>query len=443
MDKRREVEKPFMDDIKSLKGFYDRYPEEFASWRYLIDLVEETAREFGFREIDTPAVERTDLFQVKSGDELLDQMYRFEDKGGRDVSLVPEQTPTRARLVQQRKDLKSPIKWFDTSKRWRYEDVQKGRDREFFQTDIDVFGIESLEADAEVIACAATIFEKLGLDNRVVFLVNDRNILESVLEDRGVENTAEVLDLIDDREKMDREEFLGRLEEEGLESGQAEKVEEITSISGPITEKVEELRGIAPESAMEAVERMQALADALDSYGVAEMCRLDLSVYRGLAYYTGLVFEAFDSEGELRALFGGGRYDDLVGLFGNREVPAVGFAFGYSPTVELLKREQLWPLSEVETDVYVLTASETVRDEALEYASQLRSEGLTVQTDLTGRGFGDQLSYADSIDAERVLIVGERDLEDGKVTLKHMDSGREELVERDAVVAHLESEGFL
>ncbi len=444
MDKRRGEEKPFMDEIKSLKGFYDRYPEEWKTWRKLIDVVEETCREFGFRENKTPSIERADLYRVKSGEEMEDQMYNFQDRAGREISLIPEMTPTRARLVQQRKDLKTPVKWFDTSKRWRYEEVQRGRDREFFQTDIDIFGIESVEADAEIIACAATIYRKLDLDDRVEFLINDRGLMDSMLESLGVDNRDEVMrEVIDDKEKITREEFREELRGMGLDKDTAEKVDELTSISGPIAETMEEVERKAPGDAQEAVERMQGLADALESYGVADMCRIDLSIIRGFAYYTGLVFEAFDSEEELRALFGGGRYDELVGLFGNREVPAVGFAFGYSTTVELLKKEDRYPLEEIETDVYVLTASGTVREEALEYASRLRSEGLTVETDLTGRGFGDQLSYADSINARRVLVVGERDLEKGKVTMKHMETGEEELVEMDNVVGHLESEGFL
>ncbi|MFT4868355.1 MAG: histidyl-tRNA synthetase [Candidatus Nanohaloarchaea archaeon] len=432
-----------MTDIQSLKGFYDRYPDEWSSWKKLIEVVDETAEEFGFRQIDTPNLEKADLYRVKSGEELMDQMYNFEDKGGREVSLIPEQTPTRARLVQQRKDLKTPIKWYDTSKRWRYENVQKGRDREFFQGDFDIFGIESVEADAEVIAAAARIYEKLDLMDRVQFQLNDRNLLESMLEAHGIDNTEEVMQVIDDKEKMDTEEFLEELGEVNVNREKAEEIDEITEISGPISDQIEELREKVPEEAQESVGRMEDLAEALESYGVADQCKLDLSIVRGLAYYTGLVFEAFDAEGELRALFGGGRYDELVGLFGDQEIPAVGFAFGYSTTVELLRKEERWPLKEVETDIYVLSVSESVRDTALEYATTLREKGLSVETDLSGRGFGEQLGYADSINAERTLIIGERDLEQDQVTIKHMESGEEEEVGKDEVVEHMESEGLL
>ncbi len=430
-------------NLESLKGTYDRYPDEWAAWKELIEVVEKTAKEFGFRHINPPSIERQELWTEKEEDSVTDEMYAFTDKGDNEITLVPEQTPTRARLIQKRKDLKTPIKWYNTSKRWRYEDVTKGRDREFLQGDFDIFGIESVEADAEVIAAAATIFKKLDVDERVNFLINDRELLESILEAHGIEKTEEAMKVVDDKEKMDNEEFLEDLEERGLDREDAEQVEELTDISGPILDQIEELREKAPEEVQDSVDRMESLGEALESYDVAEMCKVDLSIVRGLAYYTGLVFEAFDSEGELRALFGGGRYDELVGTFGEREVPAVGFAFGYSPTIELLKKEDKWPLKEIETDVYVLTVSESVRDVGLDYARKLREKGLSVETDLAGRGFGEQLGYADSMNAERVLIVGERDLENDEVTMKHMDSGEEETLDKDEVIEHLESEDFI
>ncbi len=430
-------------NLESLKGTYDRYPDEWATWKHLIEVVEETAEEFGFRQIDPPSIERQELWTEKEEDSVTDEMYAFTDKGDSEITLVPEETPTRARLIQKRKDLKTPVKWYNTGKRWRYEDVTKGRDREFRQTDMDIFGIESVEADAEIIATAATIYQKLDLDDRVKFLINDRELLESILESHDIEKTEEAMKVIDDKEKLGREEFLEDLEDRGLTRDEAEQVDELTDISGPILENIEELRDKAPEEVQESVDRMESLGKALESYGVADMCRFDLSIVRGLAYYTGLVFEAFDSEGELRALFGGGRYDELVGTFGDREVPAVGFAFGYSTTIELLKKEDRYPLREVETDVYVLSVSESVRDVALDYATRLRQEGLSVETDLAGRGFGSQLGYADDMNAKRVLIVGERDLENDEVTMKHMDSGEEENLDRDEVAEHLEKEGLV
>lgn len=428
-----------MDEFESLKGFYDRYPAEWAAWREVVDTVEETAREFGFREIDAPSVEPTDLFRVKSGDDIVDETYSFEDKGGREVTLIPEQTPTRARLVQQRKDLGTPIKWFDTSKRWRYEAVQKGRDREFFQTDIDIFGVESVEADAEIIACAGTIFEKLGVADAVEFRLNDRQLLDALLHATGVGESKDVMRVIDKKEKLSRMEFLGQLEAEGLDRATAEEIDELTAISGDVESALVELSDKAPEGdgADEAINRMHDLYDALSAYGVESMCTFDLSIVRGMDYYTGLVFEAFATESDLRALFGGGRYDELIGLFGGREVPAIGFAFGYSPTMQLMKELGEWPDEAVSTGVYVLNVSDSVREIGLEYAMGLRREGLAVETDLTGRSVGEQFGYADRINAEYTIVVGERDLNEGVVTVQNMDSGEEEQVPKDDVVEHV------
>lgn len=430
-------------NLESLKGTYDSYPEEWATLKYLIETVEETAEEFGFRQIDPPGIERQELWTEKEEDSVTDEMYAFTDKGDNEITLVPEQTPTRARLIRKRKDLKKPVKWYNTSKRWRYEDVTKGRDREFLQGDFDIFGIESVEADAEVIAAAATIFKKLDLDDRVKFKINDRELLESILESHDIEKSEEAMKVVDEKEKLKKEEFFEKLEDKGISRDAAKQVDELTDISGPILDQIDELREKAPEQVQDSVDRMESLGEALESYGVAEMCVFDLSIVRGLAYYTGLVFEAFDYEGELRALFGGGRYDELVGEFGDRNVPAVGFAFGYSPTIELLKKEDRYPLKKVETDVYVLSVSESVRDTALDHATKLREEGLSVETDLAGRGFGSQLGYADDMNAERVLIVGEQDLENDEVTMKHMDSGKEERLDRNRVIEHLRDEKFI
>ncbi|WP_227357629.1 histidine--tRNA ligase [Haladaptatus salinisoli] len=426
-----------MDEFESLKGFYDRYPEEWAAWREVVDAVEAAAREFGFREIDAPSVELTNLFRVKSGEEIVEQTYSFEDKGGREVTLIPEQTPTRARLVQQRKDLGTPIKWFDTSKRWRYEAIQKGRDREFFQTDIDIFGVESVEADAEIIACAATIFEKLGVADAVEFKLNDRKLLDALLRAMDVSESEDVMRVIDKKEKLSRAEFLGQLREEGVDRDTAKEIDELTAIGGEMESSLVELSDKAPEGADDAINRMHDLYNALAGYGVESMCTFDLSIVRGMDYYTGLVFEAFATESDLRALFGGGRYDDLIGQFGSRDVPAIGFAFGYSTTMQLLKERGEWPDEAVSTDAYVLNVSDSVREVGLEYAMELRREGLTVETDLTGRSVGEQFGYADRINADYTVVVGERDLNEGVVTVQDMDSGEEAQVPKDDVVDHV------
>lgn len=428
-----------MPRFNRLKGFRDHLPGEQAARREVFERMRAVVERYGFREIDLPALESLDLFLVKSGEELVEQTFSFEDRGGRDVTMVPEQTPSRARILADRKDLSMPVKWYSTSKRWRYEAPQRGRLREFYQMDIDIFGADGVEADAEILAVAVDIYDALDVLDAVDVLVNDRRVLEAVLEAHGIAETEAVLETIDDKEKMDEETFRAELEGAGLSPEQAAQVDDLTSIRGPIRTMLDDVADLVPadEDAQDAVDRLRALAGELEAYGVVDEVVLDLSIVRGLAYYTGLVFEVFDTEGELRALCGGGRYDGLVELFGGKTVSAVGFAPGDAPIEEIMRREGVWPEESVETDLYVLPVSDAVRDEALDIAQALRAEGLVVETDVKGRSVGDQFGYADSVNADHVVVVGARDLEEGVVTVQDMESGDEERVDRDRVVERL------
>ncbi|MDY6778547.1 MAG: histidine--tRNA ligase, partial [Candidatus Nanohaloarchaea archaeon] len=412
-------------DIQKLKGFREFLPGEMRARREVFERFRDVARRYGFREIDTPSLEPLDLYLVKSGEELVDQTYSFEDKGERQVTMVPEETPTRARMVAEHKELSRPIKWFSVSKFWRYEQPQQGRNREFYQFNYDIIGTDAVWADAEIIAVAAELLEELGIDDAAVILINDRRLLEGILSAYGIDDAEEILGIIDDKEKMERDEFREELVDAGLSEENARVVDEVTELSGSPEEVMPKLENLVPddEESMEAFERLQRLADSLDSYGALETCRIDLSIIRGLAYYTGLVFEIFDRKGDLRALSGGGRYDDLIGLFGGEDTPAVGMAPGDSTFELLMKREGVWPSEEVETDVYVLNVSDSVRETALKIASTLRTEGMSVETDLSGRNFGNQMEYANSMNADYLIIVGERDLENDEVTVKEMETG--------------------
>ncbi|MDY6766321.1 MAG: histidine--tRNA ligase [Candidatus Nanohaloarchaea archaeon] len=424
-----------MTEFQRLKGFRDFLPDEMAARREVFDRIEAVGQRYGFREIDTPSLESTDLYRVKSGEELLEQTFSFEDQGGREVTLLPEMTPTRARLVAERRDLSLPVKWYDQTKRWRYEAPQKGRLREFYQMDMDIFGTDLVQADAEILAVAVDIFDALEVLDAVTVLLNDRRVLDAVLESHGIGARDAVLDIIDDKEKMDQDEFRAELQEAGLSVDEAANVDELTAVSGPITEVIDEVDELVPDddTAQDAVDRMRELIAALEQYEVTDSIEWDLSIVRGLDYYTGLVFEVFDTDGELRALCGGGRYDELVQQFGGEPTPAVGFAPGDAPIEQLMKREGVWPAEEVTTDVYVLAVSDKVREEALSIARELRADGNVVETDLMGRSVSAQFDYADSINAETVVVVGERDLEQGQVTVKDMETGAEEAVDRDSI----------
>jgi len=362
------------------------------------------------------------MYVDKSGEEIVEELYTFEDKGGREVAMTPELTPTVARMVVARQGaLAQPIKWFSTRPFWRYEQVQQGRFREFYQTNVDVFGSPEPEADAEVLAFAADALTGLGLDgDDFEFRVSHRDVLGGLLESLGSDvDTAEAIRAVDKSEKTDDEEYYDLLVAAGLDYDQAEAFDEVLA-----TDDLEDLVAFAGTDRVEAaVENLQAVLSAAEDFGAREYCEVSLSTARGLDYYTGVVFECFDSTGEVsRSVFGGGRYDDLIESFGGQPTPAVGVAPGLAPLSLLCQRAGVWPAEEPATDYYVLTVGDT-RAVAADVARQLRDLGHVVETDLTTRGFGDQLSYADGINAETVVVVGERDLADDAVTIKDMESG--------------------
>ena len=405
-----------------LKGFRDLYPGEMSARRAVIDVLEATARRYGFREVGTPALERTRMYVEKSGEEIVEELYAFEDKGGREVALAPELTPTVARMVVARQGaLAEPIKWFSTRPFWRYEQVQQGRFREFYQTNVDVFGSAEPEADAEVLAYAADALTGLGLTGEdFEFRVSHRDVLGGLLASlSGDVDTRAAIRAVDKRAKLDDAAYHDLLGEAGLTRDQAASVDELLA-----TDDLEDLVAFAGTERVEAaVENLRAVLDAAADVGAGEYCEVSLSTARGLDYYTGVVFECFDSTGEVsRSVFGGGRYDDLIEAFGGQPTPAVGVAPGLAPLSLLCERAGVWPEEALSTDYYVLTVGDT-RAVAADVARGLRDLGHVVETNLTTRGFGDQLSYADGINAETVVVVGEQDLADDAVTIKDMASG--------------------
>jgi len=405
-----------------LKGFRDFYPEEMGARRAVIDSLEATARRYGFREVGTPALESTQMYVDKSGEDIVDELYAFTDKGGREVALTPELTPTVARMVvAKQQELAKPIKWFSTRPFWRYEEPQQGRFREFYQTNVDIFGSAEPEADAEILAYAADALVDLGLTaDEFEFRVSHRDILGGLLEsvDADVDVRAAIR-AVDKSAKIDTAEYYDLLYEAGLSYDEAEQFDALLD-----TDDLSELNDFAgTERVAAAVANLEAVLEAAEDFGVREYTTLSLETARGLDYYTGVVFECFDSTGEVsRAVFGGGRYDDLIESSGGQPTPAVGVAPGLAPLSLLLQRAGVWPEEAFTTDYYVLQVGDT-RAVAADVARDLRELGHVVETDVSSRSFGSQLEYADRINAKTTVIVGERDLENGEITVKDMASG--------------------
>jgi len=405
-----------------LKGFRDFYPDEMTARREVIDTVEAAAARYGFREIGTPTLEATELYTDKSGDEIVDQLYNFTDQGGREVTLTPELTPTVARMVVAKNQaLSKPIKWYSTRPFWRYEQVQQGRFREFYQTNVDVFGSSEPEADAEVLAFAADALTDLGLTGEdFEFRVSHRDLLGGLLDAFDAEvDTEAAIRAVDKSDKIDDEEYYALLTDAGLAYHHAERFDDLLK-----TDDLDDLVDFAEtDRVADAVENLQAVLDAAEDFGAREFCAVSLETARGLDYYTGVVFECFDSTGEVsRSVFGGGRYDDLIESFGGQPTPAVGVAPGHATLQLLCERAGVWPEEAPSTDYYVLSVGDT-RAVAAAVARELRELGHVVESDISDRSFGAQMNYADSINAETAVIVGERDLENGEVTIKDMHTG--------------------
>ncbi|MCL9814750.1 histidine--tRNA ligase [Natranaeroarchaeum aerophilus] len=407
-----------------IKGFRDFYPTEMQARRQVFDEVESTVRGYGFREIGTPAMEDAQLYIDKSGEEIVDELYSFEDKGGRHVALTPELTPTVARMVvAKQQELSKPIKWFSTRPFWRYEEPQQGRFREFYQTNVDIFGSAEPSADAEILAVAADMLRNLGLDAEdFEFRVSHRDILGGLLEAfEGEIATQQAIRAVDKSAKIETAEYHDLLVDAGLSYEQAREFDDLLDVDEDELDELIEFAGT--DRIDEAVTNLRNVLAAAEDFGVREYCDLSLETARGLDYYTGVVFECFDSTGEVsRAVFGGGRYDDLIESFGGQPTPAVGFAPGDATLSLLLQRAGVWPEEELSTDYYVLQVGDT-RPVAARIARELREAGNVVETDVADRSFGAQMNYADSVNAETVVIVGERDLENDEVTLKDMESG--------------------
>ncbi len=408
------------EGIERLRGFREIYPEDQAVRRRIFSLFVDVARSFGFEEVEAPSVEPLELFRIKSGEEILSQTWSFRDKGGREVALIPELTPSIARMVARRRDLPRPLKWFSIAKMWRYEEPQAGRLREFWQFNADVFGSPYPEADAEVIALSCSFLDRLGLSSQYEVRVSDRLLMESLLGPRA----REIFPVIDRMPKVGEGETRASLAGLGLSPSEVDRVMEVASVRGPWD-------GVRPELSRLGApgERLAVLDElflVLDSYGLGDRALVDLSTVRGLAYYTGIVYEGRDRAGRYRAIFGGGRYDGVVSLLGGRETPATGMGMGDAVLELMLRDAGLWGDGEPRADAVVMwIGGPRELSLAARAAAILRSAGLRVDLDVMRRRPSKVLSRASREGLRLAVIVGEEEASAGEVSLKDLETGRQ------------------
>jgi len=419
---------------QALPGFRDFYPDDIALRNHIFEVWRAVAHAYGFEEYDGPPLEALELYTRKSGDEIVGQLYAFTDKGDREVALRPEMTPTLARMVAARANgLKKPIRWFAIPQLFRYERQQRGRLREHYQFNMDLIGEGGPLADAEVIAAAVDVLRAHGFGpDAVRARISDRRIVGALLARWGVGETQlpAALQALDKSERVEREAMLSRLTGVGLEHAVAERVLNLASIRG----RDALVAALAESGVTAAGDPLLATLDVLDQMGLGAFVDVDLSVVRGLAYYTGVVFELFDARKSLRAICGGGRYDDLLQSLGGVDLPAVGFGMGDVVLAELLKGRVDAIPPEAELDAFLIAVTSADEPAVLDLAHRLRDAGIAVEFALRQQSVSKQLKLAAARNAGRAIVIGPDERAAGAVVVRRMQDGQEERITPDVLV---------
>jgi len=423
-----------MSNHATLPGFRDFYPPEFAVRAHIMAAWREAARRHGFEEYDGPPLEQLDLYVEKSGEEIVRQLYSFEDKGGRAVAMRPEMTPSLARMVGARAgSLKKPIRWFSMPQLFRYERMQRGRLREHFQWNVDIIGEDDIAADAEVLATGLDGLRMLGLTSAdIVARFNDRRLLEALLTELGVprEKLAGSYAVIDKLGRDNNERIRARLSDDvGLDGDLIDRMLSLFDVKATL-QSVESAFGDR-DSVGRELARLTEFERRLTQMGLGEFIRFDATIVRGLAYYTGTVFEIFDRKGELRAICGGGRYDNLLATVSNSDLPGVGFGMGDVVLGELLRERNLLPDGKPHVQAFLIAASDAEMPLLMQIAGALRAAGISVLYPFRPAGIGKQLKEADSRGARRAVILGPDEVARGHAVVRVMSTGEQKEVALD------------
>jgi len=409
----------------SLPGFRDFYPADLALRTHIFRTWRTVASRYGFVEYDGPPLESLDLYTRKSGEEIVGQLYGFTDQGGREVALRPEMTPTFARMVAARAGgLPKPIKWFSIPQLFRYERPQKGRLREHFQLNVDIVGETSVASDVEVVAAAIDVLRAFGLEAAdFVARYSDRTLISAVLKEMGVPEASlpAAFAALDKSDRESEQWVFDRLVQAGIGEEAAKRVLALADMD--LADLARQFSGVVPVE--ESLSRLQQFREQAEAAGLADFVELDLRLVRGLAYYTGLVFEVWDRKGKFRAICGGGRYDDLLEAVGGPALPALGFGMGDVVLGELLRDRDLVPDHASALDDFVIHVSEAELPAALRIVHSLRARGRRVGFDYRSRSVGRQFKVANQAGAERVIVVGPEEIERDECVVRSMSTGEE------------------
>ncbi|MES0338582.1 MAG: histidine--tRNA ligase [Anaerolineales bacterium] len=416
-----------MPMIQPVRGTRDFYPEDMAFRQWLNNQIREASTQFGYQEFDGPFLERLELYAAKSGDELVkEQSYVFPDRSGSMIALRPELTPSLARMVAQRgKGLTLPLRWWSFGPFWRYERKQKGRSREFFQWNIDLIGVDTPEADAELVAVAATLFRNVGLTADMIRIkVNNRRLAEKQLQKIGIQGELlpTTFRLIDRQDRMTPDAWKSYALESGL------KEEQFTGL----------MKMLKDLDAWKTSPEMLQYFKAAEALGADEYLDYDPTIIRGLDYYTGTVYEARDVKGNHRSILGGGRYDDLVSVVGGNPIPGTGFAMGDVVFGLVLDENGIKPDLRVSpTDILITTFEEGGESSSIQISTELRDAGYRVEWYPEPVRLQRQFKYADRNEIPLVIIIGPDEIESDKVSLKDMVSGEQVSFDRSDLLTRI------
>lgn len=421
------------------KGARDFYPSDKRLQKYMFAKWREVCESFGYEEYDAPILEPLEIYLAKTGEEIVnEQTYAFEDRGGRKVVIRPEMTPTVSRMVAaRRQQLAYPLRWYSIPNLWRYERPQRGRLREHWQLNVDMFGVEGINAELEMISLVDAMFRAFGASHEMYEIrLNSRKLVDEALGTYiGLtkQEAHDVSKLIDRMHKMERAKFVTAIDQalspKSRKAGAAEKLLSLLD-AGNLDKLPPELQKHA------SVSELKEIIDLLSIAGIRNV-RFDVALMRGFDYYTDIVFEVFDMHPDNnRSMLGGGRYDGLVGLFGVQPVPTVGFGWGDVTLANFLELHRLMPDLKPETDAYVALVGD-ISGKAQKPIAELRGQGVNLAVDFSGRKLGDQFKAADKKGVENVIVIGDTEIESNRYKLKNLKTGEEEALELTALAKAL------
>jgi histidyl-tRNA synthetase len=417
---------------ESYKGVRDFYPEDMFVQKYLFSKMRKVAESFGYNEYDASVLESADLYRAKSGEEIInEQTYTFTDRGDREVTLRPEMTPTLARMVAARKqELSFPLRWYSIPNLFRYEKPQKGRLREHWQLNVDLFGVADISAEVEVLSMAYAIMKEFNLkDTDFQIRINSRKIMNYIMTDLmslDEETSYKICKLLDKKNKLSEGVFTDSVKELLTEK----TAEFLTLIN---SQNFEQFISRLPQTleVSSKVDEIREVIAKLEKLGITNVI-FDQTLMRGFDYYTGIVFEVFGNESR-RSVFGGGRYDDLLSIFGGEKVPAFGFGMGDVVIKDILEPLSLIPEYKPKTNLYICTLKKEYQEFANELAQTLRVAGVNIAVNLTDKKVGDQIKSASKQKIPFVICIGEDEIKTGQFKLKNLETGEEKTVTEDKI----------